>query len=90
MTHLVLPGVVFLGLSGILTAALYSLHRFTFPALALGKRVVVLVAGEEKADAVAAAFGESAKPDPHVPSSLLASVASDLVVLLDSAAASGL
>jgi len=63
---------------------------FTFPALALGKRVVVLVAGEEKADAVAAAFGESAKPDPHVPSSLLASVASDLVVLLDSAAASGL
>jgi putative peptidoglycan lipid II flippase len=35
MTRLVLPGVVFLGVSGILTAALYSLHRFTFPALAM-------------------------------------------------------
>jgi 6-phosphogluconolactonase len=63
---------------------------FTFPALALGKRVVVLVAGDEKADAVAAAFGADAKPDPHVPSSLLGSAAKDLLVLLDSAAASGL
>ena len=45
---------------------------FTFPLIAKAKRVVVLATGESKADAVAKAFGPDAKPDPHVPSSLLA------------------
>ncbi len=39
----------------------------TFPALAKARRVVVLVSGASKADAVAAAFGPDAPPDPHVP-----------------------
>lgn len=32
MTQWVLPGVLFMGLSGVVMAALYSLHRFTLPA----------------------------------------------------------
>jgi 6-phosphogluconolactonase/glucosamine-6-phosphate isomerase/deaminase len=48
---------------------------------------VFLVAGASKAAAVAAAFGPDAKPDPHVPASLLSAVADDVTVLLDSAAA---
>jgi 6-phosphogluconolactonase len=63
---------------------------FTFRALALGKRVVMLVSGEEKAGAVAAAFGPDAKPDPHVPASMLSSRTRDLTVLVDSAAAASL
>lgn len=62
----------------------------TLPALASARRVVFLVAGEEKAGAVAAAFGSAAQPDPHVPSSLLAPLAKKLTVLLDPAAASRL
>ena len=42
----------------------------TLPALAHADRVVFLVSGAAKADAVAGAFGRDAKPDPHVPSSL--------------------
>ena len=60
---------------------------FTLPALATGKQLIVLAAGESKAAAVAAAFGESAKPDPLVPSSMVAPVAKELLVLLDPAAA---
>jgi 6-phosphogluconolactonase len=60
----------------------------TLPALALAKRIVFLVSGESKADAVAAAFGPEARPDPHVPASLLPPLAGDVRVLLDSAAAS--
>jgi 6-phosphogluconolactonase len=63
---------------------------FTFPAIARGKHVVFLAAGESKADAVAAAFGPGAAPDPHVPSSLVAPVAREVTVLLDPAAAAGL
>lgn len=61
----------------------------TFPALGGGKRVVFLVEGESKAGAVAAAFGPDAKPDPRVPASMLAPFASEVVVLLDEAAATG-
>lgn len=32
MTQWVLPGVFFMGISGVIMAALYALHRFTFPA----------------------------------------------------------
>ncbi len=59
----------------------------TFPALALAKRIVFLVSGASKADAVAKAFGPEARPDPHVPASLLPSLHDDVTVLLDSAAA---
>ncbi len=63
---------------------------FTLPALALARRVVFLVAGDSKADAVAAAFGPDAKPDRHVPSSLVASFAEEVIVLVDRDAASRL
>lgn len=63
---------------------------FTFTALAKARRVVVLVAGESKSEAVAAAFGPDARPDPHVPASFLAKEVSELLVLLDPAAAARL
>ena len=62
----------------------------TLPALASTRRVVFLVTGAEKADAVAAAFGPHARPDPHVPASMLPPLVGDVVVLLDAAAASRL
>ena len=62
----------------------------TLPRLANAKQIVFLATGESKADAVAAAFGPRAKPDPHVPSSLLAPLAKEIKVLLDPAAAAGL
>jgi 6-phosphogluconolactonase len=61
----------------------------TFPALVNARQIVFLATGESKAEAVAKAFGPNAKPDPHVPSSLLASHAKDVKdvkVLLDRAA----
>jgi 6-phosphogluconolactonase len=60
----------------------------TLPRLASSKRVVFLVSGESKADAVAKAFGPDAQPDPAVPASLLPPLAGDVTVLLDPAAAS--
>jgi 6-phosphogluconolactonase len=62
----------------------------TFPALTASRRIVVLAAGESKADAIAEAFGPNAEPDPLVPSSLLASDANEITLLIDRAAASGL
>jgi 6-phosphogluconolactonase len=59
----------------------------TLPALANAEQVVFLVIGADKADAVAAAFGPDAQPDPHVPASMLVPLAKELTVLLDSAAA---
>jgi 6-phosphogluconolactonase len=59
----------------------------TLPALASARQIVFLVTGESKADAVAAAFGPDAKPDPHIPASMLVPLASELTVLLDPAAA---
>ncbi len=55
----------------------------TFPALVNARQIVFLATGASKADAVAAAFGPDAKPDPHVPSSLLPSQAREVKVLLD-------
>ena len=58
----------------------------TFPALVNARQIVFLATGELKAEAVAKAFGPDAKPDPHVPSSLLPSLAKDVEefkVLLD-------
>ncbi|MBV9472667.1 MAG: 6-phosphogluconolactonase [Solirubrobacterales bacterium] len=62
----------------------------TLSALTSARRVVFLVSGESKADAVAAAFGPGAVPDPHVPSSLLPPLAEEVTVLLDAPAARGL
>jgi 6-phosphogluconolactonase len=61
----------------------------TLPILGSGKRVVFLVSGQSKAGAVAAAFGPDAKPDPRVPASMLPPFASEVTVLLDPAAATG-
>lgn len=63
---------------------------FTLAALALAQHVVFLVSGESKADAVAAAFGAGVRPNPHVPSSMVASHADRVTVLLDSPAAAKL
>lgn len=62
----------------------------TLPALANAERVVFLVTGEGKAEAVAAAFGPDSSPDPHVPASTLVPLANELTVLLDPAAAARL
>ena len=62
----------------------------TLAAVAAAKQVVLLAAGESKAEALAEAFGPGAAPDPAVPSSLLADAATQLTVLIDPAAASRL
>jgi 6-phosphogluconolactonase len=62
----------------------------TLSALATAKQTVFLVTGEAKADAVAAAFGPGASPDPQVPASMLVPLASELKVLLDPGAAARL
>jgi 6-phosphogluconolactonase len=60
---------------------------FTVPRLLNAKSVVFLATGDSKADAVAAAFGPNAEPDPHVPASMVATVADEVTVLLDPPAA---
>lgn len=62
----------------------------SLPALALARHVVVLISGASKADAVATAFGPAAKPEPHVPSSMVAQFAKEVTVLLDHDAAAKL
>ena len=62
----------------------------TFPALVNARQIVFLATGESKADAVVSAFGPGARPDPHVPSSLLPPLAKEVKVLLDRGAASHL
>ncbi len=59
----------------------------TLPALAASRRVVFLAAGAAKAQAVRAAFGRGAPPDPHVPASLIVPEAQEITVLLDGPAA---
>jgi 6-phosphogluconolactonase len=61
---------------------------FTLPTLAASRQVVFLVEGESKAQAVRAAFGPDAVPDPHVPASLIGPLVDEVQVLLDPAAAS--
>jgi 6-phosphogluconolactonase len=60
----------------------------TLPALVNSRQIVFLATGESKAQAVAAAFGPGARPDRHVPSSLVPPLAKEVKVLLDPAAAS--
>ena len=59
----------------------------TLPALAASRRVVFLATGAGKAEAVRAAFAPGARPDPHVPASLLVPEARAITVLLDRPAA---
>jgi 6-phosphogluconolactonase len=59
----------------------------TFTAIAAARQVLYLVTGASKANAVAAAFGDRATPDPHVPSSLLPELTDRITVLLDRDAA---
>jgi 6-phosphogluconolactonase len=59
----------------------------TFTAIAAARQVLYLVTGASKADAVAAAFGDQATGDPHVPSSLLPELTDRITVLLDRDAA---
>ncbi|MEA2210845.1 MAG: 6-phosphogluconolactonase [Solirubrobacteraceae bacterium] len=62
----------------------------TFPALSASRQIALLASGGSKAEAVAKAFAAGARPDPHVPSSMLAPHAERLTVLLDAEAAQGL
>ena len=59
---------------------------FTLPLLNAGSEVIFLVAGEDKAEAVARAFG-NLRPGPDAPSSLVRPESGNLRVMLDSAAA---
>jgi 6-phosphogluconolactonase len=63
---------------------------FTLSAVALASHVVFLAAGASKADALARAFGPGAAPDPAIPSSMIPTVAPNLTLLIDEAAAAGL
>jgi 6-phosphogluconolactonase len=62
----------------------------TLPVLANADRIVFLVTGQDKAEAVARAFGPQSEPDPGVPASMLVPMAEEITVLLDPAAASRL
>ncbi len=62
----------------------------TLAAVGLARQVVLLASGQSKAEAIARSFGPDASPDPDVPASMLAGAATELVVLIDPAAASQL
>jgi 6-phosphogluconolactonase len=62
----------------------------TLPVLNAARRVVFLVAGEDKADAVGRAFGPGAEPSHDAPASLVRPSDGELILLLDEAAASRL
>jgi 6-phosphogluconolactonase len=60
----------------------------TLDVINAGRDVVFLIAGDDKAEAVARAFGDA--PGPHAPASLVRPEAGNLTILLDPAAASRL
>jgi 6-phosphogluconolactonase len=62
----------------------------TLPVLNAARRIVFLVAGEDKADAVERCFAPGAEPSRDAPGSLVRPVDGDLILLLDEAAASRL
>jgi 6-phosphogluconolactonase len=62
----------------------------TFPAITLARHVLVMAAGEGKAEALAHAFAEDAPASREVPGSLLSAFAAEITVLTDDAGASRL
>jgi 6-phosphogluconolactonase len=62
----------------------------TLPVLCGARRIVFLVAGEDKAEAVERCFAPDAEPSRGAPGSLVRPVDGELIVLLDEAAASRL
>jgi 6-phosphogluconolactonase len=60
----------------------------TLDAINAARDVLFLIAGDDKADAVARAFGDA--PGPHAPASLIRPEAGNLTLLLDPAAAARL
>jgi len=69
-------------------APLVSRVTLTLPVLNAGKEVVFLISGEDKAEAVARAFGDAAGPD--APASLVRPDPGSLTLLLDPPAAARL
>jgi 6-phosphogluconolactonase len=69
-------------------APLVSRVTLTLPVLNSAREVVFLVSGEDKAEAVARAFGDA--PDPSAPASLVRPEPGAMTVLLDPAAAARL
>jgi 6-phosphogluconolactonase len=67
-------------------APLVSRVTLTLPVLNAAHEVLFLIAGEDKAEAVARAFGDA--PDPSAPASLVRPQPGALRVLLDASAAS--
>ncbi len=67
-------------------APLVSRVTLTLPVLNAAHEVLFLIAGEDKAEAVARAFGDA--PDPSAPASLVRPQPGSLRVLLDASAAS--
>jgi 6-phosphogluconolactonase len=62
----------------------------TLPTLVSSHRIAFLVTGASKAEAVAAAFGDGARPDPQVPASMLVPLHDAITLLLDRDAAAAL
>ena len=62
----------------------------TMPVLRAARRIVFLVAGDDKAEAVGRAFGPGVEPSHDAPASMVRPVAGELILLLDEAAASHL
>lgn len=69
-------------------APLVSRVTLTLPVLNAGKEVVFLISGEDKAEAVARAFGDA--PGPDAPASLVRPDPGNLTLLLDPPAAARL
>lgn len=69
-------------------APLVSRITLTLDVINAGREVMFLIAGEDKAEAVARAFNDA--PGPHAPASLVRPNAGNLTLLLDPAAAARL
>ena len=62
----------------------------TMPVLRAAARIVFLVAGDDKAEAVGRAFGPGVESSHDAPASMVRPVDGELILLLDEAAASHL
>jgi 6-phosphogluconolactonase len=62
----------------------------TMPVLCASRRIVFLVAGADKAEAVGRAFGPGVEPSRDAPASMVRPTDGELILLLDEAAASHL